>query len=78
MRRGWGAAVGAALAVVVVAVVVAGVVTARRSGPGEPPAAPPGTVGDAGTSSTRLPTPDDTYWDPGRMGSARPAPMPTE
>ncbi|MDG4818340.1 hypothetical protein O7628_22930 [Micromonospora sp. WMMD956] len=76
MRQGWGAAVAVALAVVVVAVVVTGV-AARRSGPGERPAAPT-SVGDTGASSSRLPSPDGSYWDPGRMGSAEPAPMPTE
>ncbi|WP_320064887.1 hypothetical protein [Micromonospora sp. RTGN7] len=76
MKRGWGAVVGAAIAVVVVAVVVAGVV-ARRAGPGESPAGPSGTLGDVGATSTVLPIPDDSYWDPGRMSSAVPAPMPT-
>ncbi|MFI0794462.1 hypothetical protein ACH4OY_17520 [Micromonospora rubida] len=77
MRNGWVVAVGAAVAVVLVAVVVAGVVTARRPGPaGQPPA--PTSTGDVGTASTRLPTPDDSYWDQDRMGSALPAPMPTD
>ncbi|MGC4807508.1 hypothetical protein [Micromonospora sp. DT233] len=76
MRRSWGVAVGAAVAVLVVAVVVAGV-AARRSGPAQSPAGPAGTGGDVGTSSTRLPTPDGSYWDQGRMSSAAPAPMPT-
>ncbi|EEP74300.1 hypothetical protein MCAG_04627 [Micromonospora sp. ATCC 39149] len=77
MRQGWGAAVAVAVAVVVVAVVVAGVAV-RRSGSGQEPAAPPASVGDTGSSSTRLPSPDDSYWDPGRMGSAEPAPMPSD
>ncbi|RGC69232.1 hypothetical protein C5N14_08165 [Micromonospora sp. MW-13] len=77
MRNGWVVAVGAAVALVLVAVVVAGVVTARRSGPaGQPPVPTP--TGDVGTVSTRLPAPDDSYWDPDRMRSALPAPMPTD
>ncbi|MFF3852916.1 hypothetical protein [Micromonospora sp. NPDC002575] len=76
MRQGWGAAVAVAVAVVVVAVVVAGV-AARRSGPGERPATPT-SVGDSGVSSSRAASPDASYWDPARMGSAEPAPMPTE
>ncbi|OZV76402.1 hypothetical protein CA850_27260 [Micromonospora echinospora] len=27
-------------------------------------------------ASTRLPSPDDSYWSPERMGDAGPAPMP--
>ncbi|KIR65860.1 hypothetical protein TK50_11205 [Micromonospora haikouensis] len=65
-----------AVAVVVVVAVVAGV-AARRSGPGERPAAP-ASVGDTGASSSRPPSPDASYWDPARMASAEPAPMPTE
>ncbi|MEU4570274.1 hypothetical protein [Micromonospora sp. NPDC023956] len=77
MTRGWVAAAGAAVAVVLVAVVVAGVVAARRSGPGEQPGSTGGAVGDTGTTSTRLPSPDDSYWSPERMRDAEPAPMPS-
>nr|CAI05924.1 hypothetical protein [Micromonospora echinospora] len=76
MTRGWGTAVGVAVAVVLVAVVVAGVVTVRRSGTAEGSGATGGMVGDTGTTSTRLPSPDDSYWSPERMGDAGPAPMP--
>jgi hypothetical protein len=41
--------------------------------PGAPAATDP-----AGSSSTQLPRPDDSYWTPERMRSARPAPMPSE
>ncbi|GLY25659.1 hypothetical protein [Micromonospora sp. NBRC 101691] len=75
MTRGWGAAVGAAVAVVLVAVVVAGVVTARRSGT-EESGSTGGAVGDTGATSTRLPSPDSSYWSPERMDEAEPAPMP--
>ncbi|WP_416901956.1 hypothetical protein [Micromonospora echinospora] len=76
MTRGWGVAVGAAVAVVLVAVVVAGVVTARRPGTGQESGSTGGAVGDTGTTSTRLPSPDASYWSPERMDDAEPAPMP--
>jgi hypothetical protein len=76
-RRTW-AVVGVAAAVVLVAVaVVAGVRAARHDGPADRPAAPAGVEPPTGAASTRLPSPDDSYWTTERMRGARPAPMPT-
>ncbi|MEV0154900.1 hypothetical protein AB0H57_14295 [Micromonospora sp. NPDC050686] len=77
MKLRWVAAAGVAVAVIVVAVAV-GVVTALGSAPEEQSPAPSSTGADPGTTSTRLPVPDDSYWDPARMASAQPAPMPTD
>ncbi|MFB9237887.1 hypothetical protein ACFFWC_20390 [Plantactinospora siamensis] len=72
-RQSW-TVLGVAAAVVLVAIaVVAGVRAARHDGP----AAPAGVDPPTGAASTRLPSPDDSYWTTERMRSARPAPMPT-
>jgi hypothetical protein len=67
-----------ATALAVVAVVVGLTLAIRALGAREDPAAPhPAVSAPADSStSTRLPSPDNSYWTPERMRGASPAPMP--
>ena len=67
-----GPVVALAGGVLVAAVAVGVAVLAGRS---DHPAAPAGTA-PPGVSGTELPPPEESYWTPERMRSARPAPMP--
>ncbi len=76
MTRPWVVAVaGGAVALIVV---LTGVMAARWAAREEQPAPAVQITDDSGVTSTRLPTPDESYWTPERMRSAQPAPMPTE
>ncbi|MEH1016087.1 hypothetical protein V6U90_23620 [Micromonospora sp. CPCC 206060] len=77
MTRPWLVMLAAGGAVVLVVLAV-GVLAVRRSGPAEAPAPAVHSTADPGTTSSRLPVPDESYWTPERMRSAQPAPMPTD
>jgi hypothetical protein len=67
-----------ATALAVVAIVVGLTLAIRALGAKDDPAAPQPAVSAPadGSTSTQLPSPDNSYWTPERMRSASPAPMP--